>query len=55
VQTTDQIRNFPRKIMDEARLEPVFPDRAMYQEVKKDFGERIPEEGPQPTDSGDLP
>ncbi len=55
VQTTDQIRNFPRKIMDEARLDPIFPDRAMYQEVIKEFGELGPEENSQPANSGDLP
>jgi hypothetical protein len=33
--TTDEIRNFPRKIMDEAKLDPVFPDRSIYQEVQK--------------------
>lgn len=55
INTTDQIRNFPRKIMDEAKLDPVFPDRSMYQEVRKDFGERFPEEDKPPENSGDLP
>ncbi|HNW95078.1 MAG TPA: twin-arginine translocase TatA/TatE family subunit [Anaerolineaceae bacterium] len=53
--TTDQIRNFPRKIMDEAGLDPVFPDRSMYQEVRKTPGERFPDEKSPPADSGDLP
>ncbi len=53
--TTNEIRNFPRKIMDEAKLDPVFPDRSIYQEVQKNFGERFPDDNTPPTDSGDLP
>lgn len=53
--TTDQIRNFPRKIMDEAKLDPVLPDRSIYQEVQKNFGERFPDDKAPPANSGDLP
>ena len=53
--TTEQIRKFPQKIMDEARLDPLLSERSIYPEVQKDFGERTDAPEKPHKNSGDLP
>ena len=55
MRTTEQIRKFPQKIMDEARLDPVLSERSIYPEVQKNFGERTDAPEKPHENSGDLP